>query len=83
MRYAALAGINQGIMTTLLALQTLFVAVIFYCFFDEQLGLKFIIGMLMLKEPLRVDAHLREQPAQLRLEDHHQRHGHQRWHFGQ
>ena len=45
--YASIAGINQGIMSTLLAMYTVYVAIIFYYMFNETLGFKFIAGIVL------------------------------------
>ena len=48
LRYAGLAGINQGIMTGLLALASLFNSVLFYFVFGEKLGWIHILGMAIM-----------------------------------
>ena len=48
MKFAGLAGINQGIMTGLLTLASLFNSVLFYFVFDEKLGWVHITGMVVM-----------------------------------
>ena len=46
--FAKKAGLNQGIVTSLLATYCIFTTVIFYMLFKEKLQLKFILGIFLM-----------------------------------